>query len=175
MLHLNDNLYTKLTCLFVGSKFLVSHRRLRTPKHFYELLSLELCLTTTNGSFTRGCVYPCLLLPNTIFLYHIIQPCDSVGLHPTRPSPPNQAPNTMLIFQPCTHTHSMGCSRAYAMQCAIACYIMSHATQIIIVSWTIILIAYNFQLNSYHANIFMHTCINMLSHNYQEACLFKIK
>ena len=57
--------------------------RLRTPRHFYKLSPLELCLPTTNGSFTRGGVYPCLLLLDTSFLYHIIQLCDSVGLHPT--------------------------------------------------------------------------------------------
>ena len=44
------------------------HRRLRMPRHFHGLSPLQLCLTTTNGSFTRGGVYPCLLLPDTSFL-----------------------------------------------------------------------------------------------------------
>ena len=79
----------------------------------------------TIGSFTRGGAYPCLILPNTSFLYHFIQQCDSVGLRPTRPSPPNQTPNTVLILQPCTHTHSMQCSRAYAMFSCI-CNAMRH-------------------------------------------------
>ena len=41
------------------------------------------------------------------------------------------------------------------------------------VSWTIILNVYNFQLNSYHVDIFMHTYIHMLSHNYHQACYSK--
>ena len=106
MLHLNDHLYAKLMCLFVCSKFLVSHHRSHTPRHFYGLSLYELCLTTINGSFTRGGIYPCLLLPDTSFLYHIIQPCDSIGLRPTKPSSLNQTLNAVLIFQPCTHTHN---------------------------------------------------------------------
>ena len=111
---------------FMGSEFLVSQHRLHTPRYFYGLSPLQLSLTIINGSFTREGVYPCLLLPDTSFLYHIIQPCDSVGLRHTSPSPPNQTPNVVLIFQPCTHTHSMRCPHAYEMQCAIACYIMPH-------------------------------------------------
>ena len=83
MLHFNDNLYKKLMCLFMGQRILVSHHRLRTPRHFRELSPLELCLTTANGSFTRRGVYLYLLLPDTSFLYHIIQPCDSIGIHST--------------------------------------------------------------------------------------------
>ena len=57
MLHLNNHLYTKLMCLFMDSEFLVSHCRLRTPKHFYGLSLLELCLTTINEVFhPRGCL-----------------------------------------------------------------------------------------------------------------------
>ena len=41
------------------------------------------CLTTTNGSLTRGGVYPCLLLPDTSFFYKFFQSCNSVGLRPT--------------------------------------------------------------------------------------------
>ena len=67
---------------FMDNKFLVSHRRLRTPRHFHELSPLELCLTTTTRSSIKGGIYPCLLLPNTSFLYHFIQPCDSNGLLP---------------------------------------------------------------------------------------------
>ena len=83
MLHLNDHLYTKLMCLFLSSEFFVSHRRLRTPRHFYGLSPLELCLTRIDRSFTRGGVYPYLLLPDINFIYHIIQPCNSVELRPT--------------------------------------------------------------------------------------------
>ena len=56
MLHLNDHLYTKLMCLFVGSEFLMSHCRLRTPRNFYGLTPLELCLTTLPGLSSEGCL-----------------------------------------------------------------------------------------------------------------------
>ena len=41
MIHFNDHFIFKTMCLFVGSKFLVSHRRLRKPRHFYSLSPLE--------------------------------------------------------------------------------------------------------------------------------------
>ena len=56
----------------------MSNCRLRTSRHLYGLLPFELCPTTINGSFTRGGVYPCLLLPDTSFLlphYSIVQLC----------------------------------------------------------------------------------------------------
>ena len=55
---------------FVGSEFLVSHLRLRTPRHFHGLSLLKLCLTKNTESFTRGSVYPCLLLPDTSFPFY---------------------------------------------------------------------------------------------------------
>ena len=54
MLHFNDHLYSKLMCLFVGSEFLVSHHRLHTPRHFYALSPLEICLTTLPGLSPEG-------------------------------------------------------------------------------------------------------------------------
>ena len=67
MLHLNDHLYTKHMCIFVGSEFLVSHCKLHTPRHFYGLSQLEICLTTTNGSFTRGVSIPTCYSPTQVF------------------------------------------------------------------------------------------------------------
>ena len=83
-------IYIQNSCVFCGSEVLVLHHRLRMPKHFHGLSPLELCLTTNTGSFTRGGIYPCLLLPNTYFFYYFFQLCHSVGRHPTVPSPPNQ-------------------------------------------------------------------------------------
>ena len=71
MLHLNDRLYTKLMCLFEGSKFLVSHRKLRTPRHFYELSPLEICLTTLTGLLPKG------VLLDTNFHFYV---CNHVTL-----------------------------------------------------------------------------------------------
>ena len=89
---------------FVGSEFLVLHRRLRTLKHFLGLSPLELSLNTNTKSFTRGGIYPYLLLLDTSFLYNFIQLCDSVRRRPTVPSPPNQSQNVVLIIT--MHSHS---------------------------------------------------------------------
>ena len=72
MLHLHDHLYTKLMCFFMGSEFLVSHRRLRTPRYFYELSPLELCLTTLTGLSPEGesiltCYYQTQVFFTTLF------------------------------------------------------------------------------------------------------------
>ena len=88
MLQLNDHLYTKVMCLFVGSEFLVSHRRLRTPRHFYGLLPLELCLTTTNESFTRGGCLSLLAITRHKFSlphYSILRLCWTSS-HLTKPN-----------------------------------------------------------------------------------------
>ena len=135
MLHLNDHLYTKLMCLFVDSEFSGSHYKFRTSFNTFTAFHLlELCLATINGSFTRVGVHPCLLLPEKSFLYHIIQLCDSVKLHPTSPSPPNQTPNAMLIFFnhaltpiQCNVPMHMQCDAPlHVISCPIACYIMPH-------------------------------------------------
>ena len=82
-LMLQDHLYTKLMCLFVGSEFLVSHHRLHTLRHFYGLSLLELCLTILLGLSPMGVFILTYYYPTQFFLYHFIQPCDSVGLRPT--------------------------------------------------------------------------------------------
>ena len=171
MLHLNDHLYTKLMCLFLSSEFLVSHRRLRTPGHFYGLSSLELCLTTIDRSFTRGGVYPYLLLPDTNFIYHIIQPCDSVGLRPTLPSPPNQTQNTVLILFnhaltpiPCHFPVHMKCNEPlHVISCHMynECYMDNTINTTYWVSWTITSPAYDFHTSFYSCQYIMHTYINI--------------
>ena len=127
MLQLNDHVYLQIMCLFVGSKFLGSHRRLLTPSNiFIGSHRWGSCLTTTNESFTRGGVYPCLLLPNTYFLlpFHITVRLYWTLSHLTKLTKSNT--KRCVDLKLCTHTHSMRCTHAYAMQCVIACYIMSH-------------------------------------------------
>ena len=115
----------------MGCKFLVSHRKLCTPKHFHKLSLLEICRTTNTGSFTQAGIYPCLLLPDTSFLYHfheIVQLCWTLS---------NGTKSTQSItkhsvdFRPCTHTHSMRCPRAYAMHHCL----LYHATCLMNVTW----------------------------------------
>ena len=69
-------------CLFMGSGFLVSHRGLRKPRHFYGLSPLGTILTIIGRPFTQGRIYPFLLIPDTCFFYHFIQSYDSVGCCP---------------------------------------------------------------------------------------------
>ena len=116
---------------FVGSEFLVSHCRLRTPRHFYGLSPLEICLTTLT-SLSLGEV-SCLLLPDTSFLYHFIQPCNSVQCHPTVPSAPNQTPNAMLIIT--MYSHPFNAMSLYICN-AMRHYMLYHATCIMNATWT---------------------------------------
>ena len=67
-----------------------------------------------------------LLIPGTYFPYHFNQPCDSVGRCPISSSPPNQTPNAVLIYQPCTHTHLMRCPLADAMQLCHCVFVPCH-------------------------------------------------
>ena len=62
-----------------------------------------LCLTIIGGFFTRGRIYPFLLIPDTYFLYHFDQPCDSVRRCPIyRAHPINTKHNVDL---PTMHSH----------------------------------------------------------------------
>ena len=87
MIHVSDHFIFKTMHLFVGSKFWVSHHRLRKPRHYYDLSPLGTMSDHNWRVFHRGGggggggggIYLCLLIPDTYFLYHFIQPCDSVG------------------------------------------------------------------------------------------------
>ena len=52
------------------------------PDTFTTFHCWELCLTIISGLFTRGRIYPFLLIPGTYFIYHFNQSCDSVGRCP---------------------------------------------------------------------------------------------
>ena len=120
---LNDHLYSKLMCLFVGSEFLVLHRRLCTPRHFHGLSPLELCLTKNTGSFTRGGVYPHLLLPDTSFplLFHLsVQLCwtSSNNTEPTQS-------NTKHIVDYNHTLTTIQCDVLVHMQCNVPFHVIS--------------------------------------------------
>ena len=68
MLHLNDNLYSK-SCVFL---WLANFRGLTTGFASLPILSRaftvgRICITKNNRAFTRGGIYPYLLLPDTYF------------------------------------------------------------------------------------------------------------
>ena len=126
-------IYILNSFVFCGQRILVSHRRLRTPKHFHGLSPLEICITINTGCFTRGGIYPFMLLPDTSFLYHIIQPCDFVGLCPTLDSLPNQSPNAVLIFIYASHPfNTMSPCICNAMRHCM----LYHVTCIMNATWT---------------------------------------
>ena len=91
-------------CLFVGSEFSGSHRRLGKPSYTFTGFQrwTHMYNQKLQGFHLRGCLS---LLANTrhIFSFSCVQPCNPVGCCPTVPSPPNQTPNTMLIIT--MHSH----------------------------------------------------------------------
>ena len=121
MIHLNDHFTFKTMYLFVCSEFLVSHRSLCKLKHFYGLLPLGIMFDHNWWVFHPREFLSLLADTQHIFsfpLYSIVRLCWTLS-HLT--SPPNQTPNTVSIHQPCTHTHLIQCTYAYAMLCAIEC------------------------------------------------------
>ena len=103
MLHLNDRLYSK-PCVFL---WVANFRGLTVGFVLLPTLSRaftigHLCITKNNGAFTRGGVYPYLLILYT-FSFSCIQLCDPVGQGHSVPSPPNQTPNAVLIIT--MHSH----------------------------------------------------------------------
>ena len=104
MLRLNDHLYSK-SCVFllVANFWGLIAGLASIPTLSWAFTIGHICITKTNGAFTRG---GCLsLLANTrhIFSFSCILPCDLVGRCPTVPSPPNQIPNAVLIIT--MHSH----------------------------------------------------------------------
>ena len=68
MLHLNDHLYSK-SCVFLWVTnfrgLIVGFASLPTLSRAF--IVGHICITKTKGTFTRGCVYPYLLIPDTYF------------------------------------------------------------------------------------------------------------
>ena len=100
-------LYSKSMCLFVGSGFLVSHSRLRKPKHFN---SLSLSGTMSNHNWRvfhpRGDLS---LLTDTRHIFSVS--CNHATLLDVVPftEPTQSTLNAVSIYQPCTHTHEIRC------------------------------------------------------------------
>ena len=124
-------LYSKSMCFFMGSGFLVSHRGLCKPKHFYDLSSLGTMSDHDWQVFHPRGIYPFLLMLDTYFSFHAtVRLCWTLS-HLL--SPPNQTPNVVSIYQPCTHTHEMRC---FPCICKAKCHCMLyHATCIMNTTW----------------------------------------
>ena len=113
---------------FLGRRILVSHHGLLKPRHFYSLSSLWTMSYHSWRVFSpdRG-IYPFLLIPDTYFQFHAtVQLCWTLS---HLPSLPNQTPNVVSIYQPCTYTHEMRC---FPCMCNVKCHCMlAHVTCII--------------------------------------------
>ena len=131
MIHHNDNFIFKIHAPFVGSGFLVSHYGLRKPRHFYSLSPLGTIFDHNWWVFHPRGIYPFLLMPDTYFLFHA-----TIRFYWTLshfPSPPNQTPNAVSIYKPCTHTLEMRC---FPYICNAKCHCMfSHVTCMMNTTW----------------------------------------
>ena len=148
----------------------MSHRRLRTPRHFHGHSPLELCPTTNNESFTRWGIYPCLLLPDTSFLlpFHLTMRLYWTSSNSTEPTQSN-------IKRSVNYNHALTpiqCDVPVHMQCNASLHVIScdmynecymdntnHTTHL--VSWTITSPAYDFHTSFHLCQYIMHGYINI--------------
>ena len=141
MTYHNDHFKFKIMRLFVGSGFLVSHRGLRKPKHFYDLSPLG---TMSNHNWRvfhpgKGGGGDLSLLVDTQYMFSLsfqstVRLCWTLS-HLTEPTQSNTKHNVNSLTM---HSHSfMRCSCAYAMQYVIA--YLYHVTYIMNDVWKILL------------------------------------
>ena len=103
MLHLNGHLYSK-PCVFL---WVANFRGLTAGVASLPTLSRSftvghICITKNNRAFTRGGIYPYLLLPDTYFHFHVynhVNLLDVVPLYLVH----HQTPNAVLIHT--MHSH----------------------------------------------------------------------
>ena len=127
MSYSNDHFFYKVMS-FLGNGFLGSHYRLRTLS--YTFTGFHRWKHMYNQKYRvfhlRGGIYPCLLLLDTSFLYHFIQPCDSVGLHPTY----RAHPSNHQVWCLTTIMHSHPCNAMSSCICNAMCHCMSFSCPI---------------------------------------------
>ena len=69
---------------FVGSEFPRSHRWLHKPSYtFTGFHCWTLCIIKNNEAFTRGGIYPYLLLPDTYFHFHVYNRATLLNVVPS--------------------------------------------------------------------------------------------
>ena len=116
-------LYLKSIHLFMDSGFLVSHSRLCKPRHFYGLSPLGTMFDHNWRVFHLREDLSLFVDTRHIFslpFYSTVRLCWTLS---HLPSPHNQTPNTVSIYQPCTNTHLMRCPRAY--ECKMSLHVIS--------------------------------------------------
>ena len=101
MLHHNDHFIFKTMRLLWVENFWCPTAGSVNPDTFMAFHRWELCLTIICGLFTRGRIYPFLLIPGTYFLYHFNQSCHFVELVPfTEPTQSNTKRSVDLHSHP---------------------------------------------------------------------------
>ena len=105
MIHHNDHFIFKIHApFFMGSGFLVSHRRIHRPRHFYGLSPLG-TMSDHNWRVFHPTGDLSLLADNchifSLSFQSTAQVCWTLSY---LPSSTNQTSNTVSIYQPCTHT-----------------------------------------------------------------------
>ena len=90
-------------CLFVGSEFsglTAGFASLPTLSRDFNVG--HICIAKNNGAFTRGGIYPYLLLPNTYFHFHVYNRATLLDVVPPY-RVHHQTPNAVLIHT--MHSH----------------------------------------------------------------------
>ena len=133
MSYSNDHFFYKTTCLLWATNFrdlTTSFARLPTLSRAFTVGNVS---TTYNGSFTRGGIYPCLLLTNT-YLHFYVCNCatllDVIQRYRVYQSITKHSVDSYHALTP------MSCDVPMhnAMRCATAC--LCHATYVMNTIWT---------------------------------------
>ena len=123
-------------CLFVGSKFSGSHRRLRKPSYtFTGFHRLTHMYNQKYRGFHLRRYISLLVITRHIFSFSFIQPRDPVGNCPTVLSTPNQTPNAVLIIT--MHSHPFNAMSSCICNAIRHC-MLYHATCIMNAAWTML-------------------------------------
>ena len=125
MIHHNDHFIFKIHASFLWVvDFWCLTAGFANLNTFTEFHHWRLCLTIIGRFLIQGGIYPFLLIPKTYFMFHaIVRLCWTLS-HLL--SSPNQTPNAVSIYQPCTHTYEMRC---FPCICNAKCHCMlSHVT-----------------------------------------------
>ena len=101
----------------------MSHCGLCKPRHFYGLSPLGTMSDHNWRVFHMRVIYYFLLIPDTYFLYHFNQSCDSVGRCPIyRAHPINTKCSVDL---PTMYSHPTQCDAPVHIQCKMSLHVIS--------------------------------------------------
>ena len=119
-----------------------------------------LCLTIIGGFLTRGGIYFLLLIPDTYFLYHFIQPRNSVGRCPIYRS------HQITYQTQCQFTNysltTISCDVSVHMQCNMPLHVLTcHRHNECYMDRTITSPAYDFHISFHSCQYIIQAYINI--------------